>query len=153
MKRGPTGPPAGRRGPLSLKSRFLTVLGLRSFPDGSGQAVGFIWPLFRAKPSILDPFRTKFDVFGPDRNFGQPGFGLGLALDKPHCCWKAQPLSETSTSVLSQQKTVKKHRVFVCLSSRPGVSCERGEGQCHQVSIFTTTSRPQAPQVDPGAPP
>ena len=56
-----------RRGPFSLKFRFLNVFGLRSGPDGSGQAVGFIWSLFRAKPSILDPFRTKFDVFGPDR--------------------------------------------------------------------------------------
>ena len=53
---------------------------------------GFIWTKFQAKPSILDPFRTKFDVFGPDRNFGRPGFGLGLALDKPHYCWEAWPL-------------------------------------------------------------
>ena len=67
MKRGPTGPPAGRRGPFPLKSCFLADFGFRSGPDGSGQAVGFIWPLFRAKPSILDPFRTKFDVFRPDR--------------------------------------------------------------------------------------
>ena len=53
------------------------------------------------------------------------------------------------TSVLSQQKTVKKHRIFVCLSSRPPIPFERGEGQCHQVLIFTTTSRPQAPRTYP----
>ena len=81
----------------------MFVFGPRSGPDGSGHALGFIWSLFQAKPSILDPFRTRFDVFGPDRNFGRPGFGLGLAVDKPHCCWEA--LSETSTSVLSQQQT------------------------------------------------
>ena len=74
----------GRGGAFSSKSHFFAVFGLRSGPDGSGQAVGFIWPLFRAKRSILDPFRTKFDVFGPDRNFGQPGFGLGLAAPG---CW------------------------------------------------------------------
>ena len=56
-------------------------------------------------------------------------------------------MTAAETSVLSQQKTVKKRSVFVYLSSRPGVSFERGEGQCHQVSIFTTTSRPQAPRV------
>ena len=28
-------------------------------------------------------------------------------------------MTAAETSVLSQQKTVKKHRVFVCLSSRP----------------------------------
>ena len=67
MKRGPTAPPAGRRGPFSLKSLFFAVFGLRSGPDGSGQAIRFIWSLFQAKRSILDPFRTKFDVFGPDR--------------------------------------------------------------------------------------
>ena len=43
------------------------VFSLRSGPDGSGQAIGFIWTLFRAKPSILDPFWTIFDVFEPDR--------------------------------------------------------------------------------------
>ena len=69
-------------------------------------------------------------------------------------------LSQQKTSVLSQkchwlllaamgQKVDKKHLVFVYLSSRPGVSCERGEGQCHQVSIFATTSRTQAPRADP----
>ena len=81
-----TGAAEVRRGPPGAvfleKSIFLPVFGLRSGPDGSGQAVGFIWPLFRAKPSILDPFRTKFDVLGTDRNLGQPGFGLGLALGK-----------------------------------------------------------------------
>ena len=43
--------------------------------------VGFIWFLFRTKPSILDPFRSKFDVVGLDRNFGQPGLDLIGALD------------------------------------------------------------------------
>ncbi len=42
-------------------------------------------------------------------------------------------MTAAETSVLSQQKTDKKHRVFVCLSPRPGVSFERGEAQCHQV--------------------
>ncbi len=77
MKRGPTVPPAGRWGPFSLKPVFVAVFGLRSGADGSGQAVGFIWCLFRAKRTILDPFRAKFDVFGPDRNFGQQGLDLG----------------------------------------------------------------------------
>ena len=72
-------------------------------------------------------------------------------------------LSQQKTSVLSQQcprlllaaagcpgpKVVKKHRAFVYLSSRPPIPFERGEGQCHQVSIFTTTSRTQAPRPDP----
>ena len=40
-----------------------------------------IWFLFRAKPSIVDPFPTKFDVFGPDRNFGQSGLDLTGTLD------------------------------------------------------------------------
>ena len=81
----------------------MSGFGLRSGPNGSGQAIGFIWSLFRAKPSILGLFRIKFDAFGPDQNFGRPGFGLGLDLDKPHCCWEA--LSKTSTSVLSEPQT------------------------------------------------
>ena len=71
----------GCRGPPGAiflkKPSFLAVFGLRSGPDGSRQAVGFIWSLLWAKPSILDPFRTKFNVFGPDPNFGQPGLDLG----------------------------------------------------------------------------
>ena len=43
-------------------------------------AVGFMGTDFQAKPSILDPLRTKFDVFGRDRNFGQPGLDLGFLL-------------------------------------------------------------------------
>ena len=70
---------------------FCQVFDPKSGPDGSGQPSGFIWSKFQAKPSILDPFRSKFDVFGPDRNFGQPVFGLGLALDRPHCSWEARP--------------------------------------------------------------
>ena len=61
MKRGPTVPSAGRRGRFSLKTVFF---GLRSGPDGSGQAVGFILSLFQAKPSILDPLRARFDLLG-----------------------------------------------------------------------------------------
>ena len=71
MKQGPPAPPASRRGPFSLKSFFVVaVFGLRSGPDGSGQAVGFIWSLFRAKRSILDPFRAIFDDLGPNRHCG-----------------------------------------------------------------------------------
>ena len=62
-------------------------------------------------------------------------------------------MTATETSVLSQQKTVKKYTVFVCLSSRPPIPFERGEGQCHQVLIFTTTSGNQAPRNHPGSPP
>ena len=46
------------------------MFGLRSGPDGSAQAVGFIWSLFRAKRSILDPIRTIFDDLGPNRHCG-----------------------------------------------------------------------------------
>ena len=60
---------------------LLAVLGLRISPDGSRQAVGFIWSLFQAKPSILDASQTRFDVFGPDPNFGQPGLDLTGTLD------------------------------------------------------------------------
>ena len=61
--------------PFSLK----TISVCRFWPQdwSEEQAVGFIWSLLRAKPSILDPFRTKFDVFGPDPNFGQLGLDLG----------------------------------------------------------------------------
>ena len=57
------------RGPFSLKTFFFAVFGLRSGLDGSGQAVGFIWFLFRAKSSILNPFRPKFDVFDWTQTF------------------------------------------------------------------------------------
>ena len=33
--------------------------------------VRFIWLVSQGKPLILDPVRTKSDVFGADRNFGQ----------------------------------------------------------------------------------
>ena len=99
---GVRGPPRSAGGRFPKKYILFAVFGLRSGLDGSEQAVGFIWSLFRAKPSILDPFRTKFDVFGPDRNFGQPGFGLWTS---PIAAGKPDSLSETSTSVLSQQQT------------------------------------------------
>ena len=103
MKLGPTGPPAGRRRPFSLKSRISE----RFWPQewsGWVRTCRRIHLVFVSSQTVdSDSFRTKFDVFGPDRNFGQPGFGLGLALDKPNCCW--EDLSETWTSVLSQQKT------------------------------------------------
>ena len=53
------------------------MFGLGSGLDGSGQVVGFIWSVFRAKRTILDPFRAKFDVFGPHPDFGWPGLDLG----------------------------------------------------------------------------
>ena len=30
----------------------------------------FMWADFQTKPSTLDPFGTKFNVLGPDHNFG-----------------------------------------------------------------------------------
>ena len=73
-----------RRGQFSLKTDFLAVFGLRSGPDGSGQAVGFIWSLFRAKPSILDPFRTimiwaRTDIVDRLEPSG-PGWGRPLGV-------------------------------------------------------------------------
>ena len=74
LKRRPRPAPIGvrgaaevHRGPFSLEKKIGAVFGLRSGPDGSGQAIRFIWSLFRAKRSILDPFRTIFDILGPDR--------------------------------------------------------------------------------------
>ena len=62
--RGPTGSPAA----VYTKNKFFgQEFGLKSDPDGSGHAIRFIWSYFRAKRSILDPFRNKFDVFGPAR--------------------------------------------------------------------------------------
>ena len=66
---------------------------------------------------------------------------------------ETRQMAATETSVLPQQKTFKKHKVFVCLSSRPSIPLERGEAQCHQVSIFTTTSCARAPRPDPRNPP
>ena len=85
---------------------FLAVFGFRSGPDGSGQAVGFIWFLFWAKRSILDPFLIKFDVFGPHRNFGQPGLDLGFLLLRQDRCLleTGQMTAAAETSLLSQQK-------------------------------------------------
>ena len=40
-----------------------------------------IWVNFPVKLLTLAPFRTKFGVFDPGRNFVEPGFGLGPALD------------------------------------------------------------------------
>ena len=57
----------GRRGPFPYFCFLFCRFGLKSGPDGSGQSIRFIWSLFRAKRSILDPFRTIFDVLGPDR--------------------------------------------------------------------------------------
>ena len=63
---------AGRPlGAVFLKNLgFETIFGFRSGPDGSAQAAGFIWSLFRAKRSILDPIRTIFDDLGPNRHCG-----------------------------------------------------------------------------------
>ena len=62
-------------------------------------------------------------------------------------------MTAAETYILSQQKTVQKHWGFVCLSSRPPILFERGKGQCHQVSIFTTTSDTQASRAHPRLPP
>ena len=61
---------------LERSADFFAVFGFRSGPDGFAQAVGFIWSLLRAKLTIPNPFGIKFVVFGPERNFGQPGLDL-----------------------------------------------------------------------------
>ena len=74
----------GSGGRFPYKVSFWDVFGFRSGPDGSGHAVEFIWSLFRAKPSILDLFRAKFDVFGPEptlwTRLAPPGPGWGRPL-------------------------------------------------------------------------
>ena len=70
MKRGPPRSAGVRWGPFSLKSLFFSVFGFRSGPDGSAQAVGFIWSLFPAKRSILDLIRTIFNDLGLNRHCG-----------------------------------------------------------------------------------
>ena len=85
----------------------MAFFGLRSGPDGSGRAVGFICFLFAAKqPSILDPFRTKFDVFGPGPNFGQPGLDLGRSwptlADLGDLLWLAHGASPLLTTTWAE---------------------------------------------------
>ena len=81
MKRGPTAPPAGCRGPFSLKSQFFGRFWPQEWSGWvrTGRRIHLVF--VSGKPSILDPFRTKFDVFGPERNFGQPGLDLTGTLD------------------------------------------------------------------------
>ena len=62
--RGAAGAAGGR---FPKKKIVFGHFGLRSGPDGSGQAIRFIWSLFRAKRSILDPFWIIFNDFGPDQ--------------------------------------------------------------------------------------
>ena len=85
---------------------FWGVFGFRSGPNGSRQLIEFIWAKFQAKRLTLDPFGTKFDVFGVGPNFGQdltsPVAANQLAagaffavkmttngFDKPCCCYPA----------------------------------------------------------------
>ena len=75
-------------------------------------------------------------------------------------------LSRQKTSVLSQQQTsaaseaawpswrslkqkLTKSVECLCLSSRPPIPLQSGEGQCHFDCIFTITSRTQAPRNHP----
>ena len=67
LRRKERGAAGGRGGRFLQKIRLFVVFGVRSGPDGSGQPIRFIWSLFRAKRSILDPLQSKFDVFGPGR--------------------------------------------------------------------------------------
>ena len=64
--------------------------------------------------------------------------GLAWLWTSPIAAGKPDPLSETSTSVLSQQKIVEKRRVFLYLSSRPPIPLQSGEGRCHFVIVPQT---------------
>ena len=49
-------------------------------------AVGFTWTNFQPEPSILDPFRTIFDVFGPAwKSWPEHG------LERQDEAWTSQP--------------------------------------------------------------
>ena len=78
---------------------------------------------------------------------------LSCLIRRHLSCLNSAPGSSWLLEAAMDQKVDKKHRVFVYLSSRPPIPFEMGEGQCHQVSIFTTTSRPQAPRTYPRSPP
>ena len=116
---------AGRPpGAVSFEKSIFTVFGIRSSPDGSAQAVGFIWSLFRAKPSILNPFRTIFDDLGDvetgqvssvetgqmssvkTRQMSSVETGQMSSVETRQMSQQqSSVLSQQWTSVLSQQKT------------------------------------------------
>ena len=50
---------------LAFFGHTFLLLWPRTCPNRSEMAVGFTWTDFQPEPSILDPFRTIFDVFGP----------------------------------------------------------------------------------------
>ena len=102
----------------------MVVFGLRSGPDGSGQAVGFIWSLFRAKRSILDPFRAIFDDLGPNRHCGQdwtsrirPGTVPWSGLDLSQRLRNGQPGLDLGFLLLRQDRCLSSSHLS-CLHSR-----------------------------------
>ena len=72
-----------RGGPFSLKSRIFGRFWLQEWSGWvlTGRRIHWVFVSGQTVESILGPLRTKFDVFGPDRNFGQPGLDLTGTLD------------------------------------------------------------------------
>ena len=50
---------------ITLVYGAMKKFGPRIFPNRAEMAVGFTGTNFQAKLSILEPFRIRFDVFGP----------------------------------------------------------------------------------------
>ena len=69
--------------------------------EAHGTVLACFWTKFQAKLSILDPLRAKFDVFGRDRSFGQPGLDLGFLLLRQDICLSSSHLSCLNSRHLS----------------------------------------------------
>ena len=64
---------------------FLAPKVVRMAPDNPQDSFG---PGFKPNRRFSTHFGPNLMFLGPDWTFGQPGFGLDLALGKLHCCWE-----------------------------------------------------------------
>ena len=125
---------------------FVFILGRGSGPRGLEMAAACRGVDSQVLASILDPFRSIFVDW-------TSYVGHWTSYVGHWTSYVGHWTSNVGHWTSPRQKLTKTIEFFVCLSSRPPIPLQSGEGQCHQVLIFTTTSCTQAPRPDPRTPP